>query len=178
MNISIAFIHIFFIKSGSIFEMIQVIIISGIKFIVAIPISIGMGFNFIQTFMITTAGGLLGVIFFFYLGEGILILWKHNFFKIKGIFVKQNSVQLTRTAKQKKELKKSIFTWRNRFIVNVRRKWGLIGIAILTPVLLSIPLGTFLANRYYKKNKRNVLIYLSVSVTCWSLIMSFVYFFF
>lgn len=169
------FLSFIFVKSITIFKMIQVLILSSLKFIVAPPLSLGYGFNFLQTFMTTTAGGLIGIIFFFYLSEGILILWKRIWPFIKSFFVKKHLIHLHEEAKHKKENNKPSFTWKSRMIINVKRKWGLIGIATLTPILLSIPLGTFLANRYYK-NKRNILIYLSVSVTCWSLLMSSLYF--
>jgi prolipoprotein diacylglyceryltransferase len=55
-----------------------------------------------------------------------------------------------------------------------KKKYGLWGIAILTPVLLSIPLGTFLANKYYR-NKKTVLFSLTLSVVCWSIIMASIY---
>jgi hypothetical protein len=46
-------------------------------------------------------------------------------------------------------------------------------LVILTPVLFSIPIGTFLTTKYYA-HKRNILIYLSFSVICWALIISII----
>ncbi|MEZ5067446.1 MAG: hypothetical protein R2847_02715 [Bacteroidia bacterium] len=42
----------------------------------------------------------------------------------------------------KKENKPKIFTKRNRRIITLWRKYGLFGIAFITPVILSIPIGT------------------------------------
>jgi hypothetical protein len=53
----------------------------------------------------------------------------------------------------------------------IRNKYGLLGIIILTPILLSIPLGTMLANRYYSTKKR-IPLYLIISVICWSFILT------
>jgi hypothetical protein len=47
----------------------------------------------------------------------------------------------------------------------------LIGLAAITPTFLSIPLGTFLATRFFP-DKRKVLIYLCASVIVWSVIVS------
>jgi hypothetical protein len=174
MGYILQFSDIIFLKTGSVFKLVQVLFISGIKFIFAPPYSFEMGFNYLQTLMTTTAGGLLGVLFFFYLSEGVLILWRKIFPAIKSIFIKKGSVSVVHVDKVKNRKNKPIFTWKNRFIVNLKRKWGLIGIASLTPVLLSIPLGTFLANRYYK-DKRSILIYLSISVVCWSVVVSSIY---
>ena len=55
-----------------------------------------------------------------------------------------------------------------------RKKYGLWGIAFLTPMILSIPLGTFLAIKYYR-NKKSVLLSLAIISSFWSIIMSSVY---
>jgi hypothetical protein len=66
---------------------------------------------------------------------------------------------------------KKIFSFKSRAMVKIRRKYGLAGIVILTPVLLSIPLGAFLAARYYGSS-RFLVLYLVASVAGWSLLMS------
>lgn len=48
--------------------------------------------------------------------------------------------------------KARVFNRRNRLIIKIRNSYGFAGIIILTPVLLSIPIGTFLALKYYSKN--------------------------
>jgi hypothetical protein len=45
------------------------------------------------------------------------------------------------------------------------------GIVILTPILLSIPFGTFLAITYYSHH-RHILAYLAASVVCWTFILT------
>jgi len=56
-------------------------------------------------------------------------------------------------------------------IIHIKREYGLIGLAAVTPVLLSIPLGTFLAARFFS-DKKLVIFYLSASVVVWSVIVS------
>lgn len=149
-------------------------ILSGVKFLLAPPLSFKLGFTFSQTVLVTTIGGILGVIFFFYLSEIIIRLFKRIWPYIKAFFnnneIKPKPVRI----KLSSEKPKKNFSRKNKFIVNTRRKYGLWGIAALTPILLSIPLGTFLANKYYS-NKKSVLLSLTVSVICWSLIMSSIY---
>jgi hypothetical protein len=65
---------------------------------------------------------------------------------------------------------KRIFTKRNRRIVSIFRKYGLFGITFLTPVLLSIPLGTIIANSL-EKNKRKIFLYMFISILFWSTAM-------
>ena len=67
--------------------------------------------------------------------------------------------------------KKRVFTWKNKLIVKVKRDYGLIGLAAITPIFLSIPLGTFLAARFFHDQKK-VLTYLAASVVVWSVIVS------
>lgn len=142
---------------------------SSIKFLFAPAISFGLGLNFIQTWLSTTAGGIVGVLMFFFLSKWILKLYSRYFFyyfhltKVKVY----NSLKMT----VPKFIPARRFTKRNRMIIKIVKKFGMAGIVILTPVLLSIPLGTFLATRYYSSN-RFLLVYLSASVLFWSLFMS------
>jgi hypothetical protein len=62
---------------------------------------------------------------------------------------------------------KKIFTHRNKIIVSAKRRFGLAGIAFLTPLLLSIPIGCFISVRYFK-NKQRVLMYMFCSVVFWA----------
>lgn len=156
-----------FIKAASFFKLIQVLLLSGVKFLFAPPLSFELGFTYFQTILTTTTGGILGVIFFFFLFRKI---WP----RIRSFLSKPNAqTQPARAITKTNRKSKKYFSRKNRFIVLIKRKYGLWGIAILTP-LLSIPLGTFLANKYYR-NKKSVLFSLTLSVVCWSIIMSSIY---
>jgi hypothetical protein len=69
----------------------------------------------------------------------------------------------------------AVFTPRNRRIVKLWVRYGLGGIALLTPVLLSIPIGTFIATRL-EKNRGKILLYISLSVIFWSIIVTSIIF--
>jgi hypothetical protein len=150
-------------------KILIVFLVSSIKFLFAPALSFGMGLNFIQTWLSTTAGGILGVVVFFFLSRWLLHLYARYFFyyfhlirvKIYGLL----KIAVPKFIPARK------FTKRNRFIIKMVRKYGLAGIVILTPVLLSIPVGTFIATRYYSNN-RYLLGYLCGSVFFWSLFMS------
>lgn len=167
---------LFYLKAGSFFRIIEVLILSGVKFLLAPPLSFKLGFSYPQTILTTTIGGLLGVIFFYFLSEMIMRLFRRLWPKIKLYFSK-NDLELkpvvVKVPKKKSHPKKN-FSRKNKFIVMTRKKYGLWGIAALTPILLSIPLGTFLAIKYYR-NKKNVFLSLVLSVVCWSVIMSSIY---
>jgi hypothetical protein len=52
----------------------------------------------------------------------------------------------------------------------VKQKFGLAGIAFITPVLLSTPLGAFLAERFFK-DKKKIIIYLTGATLFWAITM-------
>mgnify|MGYP006928200776 CR=1 FL=1 len=139
-----------------ILQVIFIFILSATKFLTAPITSLNIGFNYIQTLIITTVGGIFGVIVFFYLSNAIAFLFVKIATKING---------------GKKPTTKKIFTWKNKMIVKTVRTYGLLGVAIITPILLSIPLGTFIAARYFH-DQGKVLKYLSASVVFWSVIIS------
>lgn len=144
--------------------------ISSIKFLIAPALSFEIGLSFLQTWITTTIGGLAGVLFFFYLSKGIIVVYQ----RFLAATVLRLIHHITTYAQQRNlfpKQEKRIFTYRNKSLVRIRRRYGLLGIIILTPVLLSIPLGTFLAIKYFPRQK-NLLAYLSLSVMVWSFLMS------
>ena len=65
---------------------------------------------------------------------------------------------------------KKVFTRKNRFIVKIKSKYGLYGIAFLSPIVFSIPIGCFLASRFYSSHKKNITAML-IAVFFWSLVL-------
>lgn len=118
---------------------------------IAIPLSaIKYDFNFTQTFLFSVAGGVISICAFSYLSDKIYkLIQKRRKNKIK-----------------KRSVKKE-------FGIITARKYGLIGIAFLTPILFSIPIGTYLA-LYFFPEKRKTIPILITSVVGWSLVLSFV----
>jgi hypothetical protein len=143
--------------------------VSSIKFLFAPALSFSMGLNFIQTWISTSAGGIMGVVVFFFVSRWFLHLYLRYFsYYTHLIRVRIHSFL---NLSIPKFIPARRFTKRNRFIIKLVRKYGLFGIVAMTPVLLSIPVGTFIATRYYSTN-RYLLVYLSASVIFWSLFMS------
>jgi membrane protein YqaA with SNARE-associated domain len=132
-------------------KILVVISLSGIKFLIAIPLSaFKYDFNFLQTLLFSVVGGVLGVLIFSYLSE-----------KIYNLFAKNKKSKI-----KNRSIKKII-------AIKTARKYGLFGIAFLTPIFLSIPIGTFLALRFFPEKKKTIPI-LITSVIGWSLILSVV----
>lgn len=106
-------------------------------------------FDFFYSFVFSVGSGFLGSVVYTYFSYYIIKWW--NYFKQKW---------------QKHPSK--IFTKQNRRIIRIKNTFGLTGIAILSPVLLSIPLGAFLGEKFYK-NKKKVILYLNASILFWFL---------
>jgi len=166
--------HMNFMIGIQFLKLLQVLIISGIKFLFAPVISIGYGFNYFQTVIFTTLGGLAGIFFFYYFSKWMIGLY-YKFCPVVISYFGGEEARKTLQESQCRKPSRKKFTRKNKTIVNIRNKYGLLGIILLTPVLLSIPIGAFLAQKYYSK-KSHVLIYLSLSVLIWSFFISSLYF--
>ena len=114
-------------------------------------------YNYLQCILTSCSGAIFSTIFFTYLSDGIIKWWD----KLKDKWI------------TKKGPKKH-FTKSNRRIIRIKNRFGLIGIAALTPILLSIPLGAFLAERFYK-DKKKVIIYISIATFFWSNALYFIF---
>lgn len=155
-------------------KLLMVVLLSGVKFLFAPIISIGYGYNFLQTLFITSVGGIIGVFFFYFLSKWLIQKYYRYCPVIVFYFAGEKARQKLIDSRCGRENKKK-FTKKNKFIIKARKNYGFIGIILLTPILLSIPIGAFIAQKYYSKNK-NILLYLSLSVTIWSACLSSIYF--
>jgi hypothetical protein len=160
-----------FFSSLSVIKLIQVLLISGIKFLFAPILAIGYGFNYIQTVGFTAIGGILGILFFYYFSKWLIHQYQKYCPRIVGYFGGKEATVRWLEANQCKKHNRKVFTRKNKLIINIRNKYGLLGIVLFTPILLSIPIGAFLAQKYYSK-KSKILFYMSLSVVMWSLFLS------
>lgn len=146
-------------------QILLTILFSSVKFAMTFPVAVmQFEFAFFETILWTNVGGVLGIYFFAFL-SGKLIAWWNRTFKKKQ----------TAEGNQASN-KKRIFSKKNRRIVRIKQQYGLIGIALSTPIVLSIPLGTFLVVRYYRASKSKFF-YLFVSNVIWSVIYTGFYLF-
>jgi len=153
-------------------EYLEVILISTVKFFFAPIFALRFGFSIYESILTTTIGGFLGILVFYYSSSFITHLFgKFIYLEKDQLKSKKNNYYL----KSKQRLgNKKVFSKKNKFIIRTRNRYGLAGIVILTPVLLSIPLGAFLANKYFS-NRKYTLHYLLLSVLLWSVILSLFY---
>mgnify|MGYP007070986627 CR=1 FL=1 len=105
--------------------------------------------QFLPVILVTCAGGIVGNILFTYLSAAIIKAIHHY------------------RAKRHLIHRKKIFTTFNRRVIRIKKRFGLAGIAFITPVFLSTPVGAFLAERFFK-DKRKIILYLSGATIFWA----------
>lgn len=151
-------------------EIVITILFSAVKFAMTFPVAIfQFDFSLMETILWTNVGGVVGIYFFAFVSARLIAWWNRHFRRSGG-----RDRPGTKGGTPFRE--KQIFTRRNRRIVRIKRQYGLIGIAVTTPFLLSIPVGTFLVERYYR-NTRLRFIYLMASNLLWSFIYAGFYLF-
>lgn len=129
-----------------------IVVMSTWKFAATFPIAIyGFNMSFYETILYTNIGGLVGLLVFTLASKGIIRFYN----------------SLLRSIFRKKLKHKRIFTKRNRRILEIKNKYGLTGIVLLTHVLLSIPVGAFLITKYFGRKKISYL-YVVVIQVFWS----------
>ncbi len=137
---------------STLLKILIVISLSGLKFLIAIPLSaLQYEFNFLQTLLFSLSGGIIGVFLFSMLSD-----------KINILFPKKK-----KTKRKRKRGVKEVIT------IKAARKYGVYGIAAITPILLSIPIGTIIALRLFPEKRKTVPVLMS-SVVIWAIVLSVV----
>jgi hypothetical protein len=165
-------------------KIILIILLSSVKFAAGPPFAYfdqRYDFTFFETVLYCVIGGMLGVwVFtFFSLELQLIYHWVKRQLK-KAIPSRQIFSRPKSTAgdidiryelvDQRKDARK-IFSARSRRFVRLWRRYGLIGVAFLTPVIISIPVGTILVNAF-EDNKAKIFIYMFFSILFWSVLLT------
>lgn len=132
-----------------IIKMLTVILWSGFKFVVGIATAVALGFTNFETFFLSIGGGMVGVVVYLYLWDSIIKLVRHYF------------------PKKPKAVK---FSPLKRKLVVFIKRYEVYGIALLTPVLFSMPIGTILASAI-EPNKWRIKIIMLGALCFWALII-------
>lgn len=141
---------------------LSVVAMSMVKFAVAPLLALQLGYSIPATVLMTTVGGCSGVFIFF---------------KASGWFMERSERRRRlRALRREQEGRPAarVFNRRNRTIVRVKRSQGLPGLALITPAIISIPIGTIIAAKYFRHHPR-ALPSLFGSVLLWSLLLSMVW---
>jgi len=119
------------------------------KFIAGPLFGPAAGYSLIETILITIAGMMSSVLLFTLLGKKLKI-------QLERLFPRRN---------------KTIFSKKSRNIVHLWKKYGEIGIAFITPILLT-PIGGTLIMVSFGVKKSKIYAYMLCSACLWAVIFS------
>lgn len=134
-----------------ILELGGLLLLASTKFAVAVGllVSPATNYTYLESVILLLFGGFTGVIFFYYFSNWI-------------------NKMISKFFPSKK--KKKVFSNKVRRFINIKNKYGLIGIAIISPITISIPVGSFIASRFFSKDKYT-LVFMLAGIVLWSIIL-------
>jgi hypothetical protein len=129
-------------------KIITVAFFSAFKFIVGFGLAVSYQFNFFEFFISIVGGGMLGTFLYLYVWQFISILYR------KIVPKKPSTIK---------------FSKRTRWVVKIIKKYELYGVAFLSPLILTLPIGCLIANQI-ETNKWRIKLFMFVSLSAWTVL--------
>lgn len=130
-----------------ILEFLSVAGMSALKVIPGVGLAMLYELTALEIFLTLFVGGMIGIIGFSFFGTRIR--------------------QWQKRRRMKKNVVKKMKIKRARRIVKIWRKYGLVGVAFLTPPLISPPFGVAIAVAFGERMER-ILLYMGISMAFWA----------
>ena len=124
--------------------------LSSVKIIFGPTLGLAYGFSVIETIIVSVLGMMTTVYLLTYFGDAIRIIFRRFSFRKKN---------------------HKVFTKRKRRFVRIWTKYGVPGIAFFTPILLSPPGGTILANAF-KGKSHEIIKWMWIFAILWTVILT------
>lgn len=131
-------------------KIISIFLLTMLKVFFGPTLGYAAGFHIVTTILITIGGMMASVVLFTFFGTWLREKILHRF--------------------QKKDQKK--FTPKKRKLVTLWKKYGLVGVAVLTPLLLT-PIGGTIVAVSFGSPKQKILLYMLVSATIFAVGMTY-----
>jgi hypothetical protein len=142
-----------------------VALFASVKFLFSPFFALGLRLNYFESLISTTLGGIAGILCFGLIGELLSDYWVKIVVLFLRMFTGRTPMEARLHARRK-------FKWITRFIVKVKHRLGLVGIALLSPCLLSLPLGAIACMTFFSHRRKEVFIYLFISLAFWSFVLN------
>lgn len=155
-------------------KVLNVILFAGVKFFYTPIYAFAIGLDYWSAYFSLITGGILSYFLFYFATDLFLVYVKH----LKPVVVKitPNSTRLRyRNWKENRIIKRKNrkkFTRLNRNIVKIRFKWGMWGIIILGPIVISIPIAAFLLRKYFGHQQKVALPAMIVAILIIGLVLN------
>jgi len=138
-------------------KVLSVIALSALKYVGGFALALfEFRNNIYETMIYNIAGGMIGVVFYLYLWQFVLRIYR-KWFPPKPI----SGIRMSK---------------RRRFIVRVVKRYELWIVVLITPIILSVPMGTFIAS-LIEKNKWKIKYMMLISFTGWTFVLLIIYLF-
>lgn len=155
-----------------VFKIVHVIILASVKYFFTLPYAMIIGLDYKQAIIAVLIGGIGGFLFFYYLSKYFILgidYLRPKVCRYIPLSIKSRYQSFCDKIAVKKPSK--VFSRKSRLIGKIRTSYGFWGIIIATPFLLTIPVGAFLANKYYSKRPQTVP-YMIASIVGWAAVLS------
>ena len=130
-----------------ILEFLSVVGMSALKVIPGLGLAVLYEMSGLEIFITIFVGGMAGIITFAYFGTRIRAFRKRR--------------------RKEKGIRKPIKIRKARRIYRIWNKYGLLGVAVLTPPMISPPFGAIIAVAFGERMDR-ILLFMSVSMAFWA----------
>ena len=154
-----------------ILKLLNVSFVASIKYFWSTPYAYLLKLNVWEALLCIEIGGILGFLLYYYFFRFLLAkikyVWPVVYYFTPAMFKVRFEIWQDRRRKRRVTMKK--FTSRNKLIVKIRQRYGMWGIIVLSPVLLSIPIGALLGTKYFH-NRNSFIPYMILSISVWGLI--------
>ncbi len=158
-------------------KIINVFLISTVRYFYTPIFALIIKLDLTTTVITMISGGVLSFIVYYNLAKLLFLLGKYLKPVLANILPpswnKRYLKWLLKRREKRKHRKK--FTRRNRIIVKFKRHYGMYGIILLTPWLLSLVFGAFLLRKYYSDRKEALPIAL-LAIVVEGLFLNFIFY--
>ena len=148
------------------FKASQVFFLAMIKYFYAPIYGIAIGTYFWPMYISLISGGVLAFLIYYNISK----IWMFYLSHFGPLIARV----LPASWQQSKKRNRPKFTRKNKILIKFRKNYGMWGIILLTPVLLSLPVGAFLLRKYYQNNRLAIPLAL-LSIVVEGLILCVVY---
>ena len=144
-------------------KIVQVFFLSMIKYFYAPMYGIAVKLDFWHLYFSLIAGGSFAFLLYYNISGLLQIYMKHFMPHVNKLIpgTALHSFRNLKTKRKERKKRRKKFTRWNKFLVKLKRVYGMWGIILLTPILISLPIGAFLLRKYYTNHRYALLLMLA-----------------
>jgi hypothetical protein len=154
-----------------VFKIIHVILLASVKYFLTLPYAMIIGLDYLPAIAAVLFGGIGGFLLFYYLSKPVNRLINAKWPCLCNMVPAFMKKRYQRFCERRKMVRTRIFTRKNRFLARFRTTYGFWGIIVSTPLFLTVPIGAFLANKYYS-HRKNLVLYMILSFVGWGAVLT------